>query len=507
MEATLVLFDDSDNIKPGLTFFAEFAHNLSSMTSHPALPEDDPEAIGLYVPLHYYTNGDSDNPGNTPSDQSGNAKAAYTMLRILDYQTRVVRGDLTLPSPEQLQVLLVTSSVLTASEILAFESFVKAGGILVLHGLASSYFDGASKDVMERLLGACSESSLPGKLHAKVDFGGSEWQFAPDEFLHGASHSAPVLSNFSASVAEVWSDKATGLPLLVLTKHAGGGAVFASVPAVEVAVWNVMREPILRDAWNAWYSGVLNCLHGHCSSAGLSGSSSAEPKQEQVSRVHIIPSNRSSVNTLAKASHAMRNRRVLVFGAASLAAVAVKGLSSLGLNAVNTSVLTAASLGHVDLLFVIGSMPMTNFSYASHWLSSYTQRCMIWSGVDYGSLSRSMYTAAGVAAVDFRHVGFSNFSTLGRAFTFELNEDKFLEFSVQRPVQRPEWGHAEVIAVDQAGLEVLHRHVPSKSGGTFVLSSVSAEKWHPISSTIEDWYSELISLCSSDGELPVSIQI
>jgi hypothetical protein len=54
------------------------------------LPENDPDAVGLYVPLHYYEQGDDQNPGNTPARQSGHATLAYALLRQLNESTRVV---------------------------------------------------------------------------------------------------------------------------------------------------------------------------------------------------------------------------------------------------------------------------------------------------------------------------------------------------------------------------------------------------------------------------------
>ena len=76
------------------------------------------------MPLHYYQAGDSTNTDNKPSEQSGHATLAYALLRSLNESTRVVRGDKPLPSGRELKVLIVTSSNLVATEIVALNAYL-----------------------------------------------------------------------------------------------------------------------------------------------------------------------------------------------------------------------------------------------------------------------------------------------------------------------------------------------------------------------------------------------
>ena len=63
------LFGADDKIKPGLTFYADFAKTAARMSAPNGgkrLPEDDPDAIGLYVPRHYYASDDPARPEQNP---------------------------------------------------------------------------------------------------------------------------------------------------------------------------------------------------------------------------------------------------------------------------------------------------------------------------------------------------------------------------------------------------------------------------------------------------------
>ena len=132
------------------------------------------------------------------------------------------------------------------------------------------------------------------------------------------------------------------------------------------------------------------------------------------------------------------------------------------------------------------------------WLSESTGRCVVWSGFSGGSLNRELYTAAGVAAVDVRAPMSSSVSAFGRRFNFSAQQDAhggIIEFSVKKPVQRPAWGVAKIVATDDRGIEVLHRH-KSSSGGIFVMSSFPSEQATEMSAADKKaWFAGLLSLC------------
>ena len=138
------------------------------------------------------------------------------------------------------------------------------------------------------------------------------------------------------------------------------------------------------------------------------------------------------------------------------------------------------------------------------WLRQQTAgkpRCLIWSGFSTGSISRELYTAAGVAAVDTRTAHPFSISAFGRRFNFSSAAPSdaysgFLEFSVKHPVQRSEWGLAKVVATtDDGGVQVLHRH-HSDAGGVFVMSSLSPEQDSGMPpQDLQAWFKGLLSLC------------
>ena len=190
----------------------------------------------------------------------------------------------------------------------------------------------------------------------------------------------------------------------------------------------------------------------------------------------------------------------------TLLAVALKQLDSLGVraSAAPTLLHPTSSLGNASVLLVEQSMSLPDMDVTFAWLSQQTAvkpRCLIWSGFSTGSISRELYTAAGVAAVDTRTAHPFSISAFGRRFNFSSAAPSdaysgFLEFSVKHPVQRSEWGLAKVVATtDDGGIQVLHRH-HSDAGGVFVMSSLSPEQDSGMpSEDLQAWFKGLLSLC------------
>ena len=190
----------------------------------------------------------------------------------------------------------------------------------------------------------------------------------------------------------------------------------------------------------------------------------------------------------------------------TLLAVALKQLDSLGVraSAAPTLLHPTSSLGNASVLLVEQSMSLPDMDVTFAWLSQQTAgkpRCLIWSGFSTGSISRELYTAAGVAAVDTRTAHPFSISAFGRRFNFSSAAPSdaysgFLEFSVKHPVQRSEWGLAKVVATtDDGGIQVLHRH-HSDAGGVFVMSSLSPEQDSGMPpEDLQAWFKGLLSLC------------
>ncbi len=513
LETSLGLFNADDTIKPGLTYYADFAREIARMTapnSGKPLPEADPDAIGLYVPLHYYELGDStSNPGNRPSEQSGHATVAYALLRKLGESTRVVRGDRPLPTGADLKVLLVTSSILVASEIDNLSWYVKSGGKLIWHGISAKYFTGVAKAAAESLVGADYIGSLDASRSLQVTFGSTSWHLPPSAYLHGNMTSAARLGQLKAGTKAWYAREEEHVPMMTLsTNNRSGGAVFASVAAVDTITLALMGQPSTRDAWAEWFSCALSCVRSGCAADGPGQLPLAPTENHEVPAVTYATHAQSKTMEVNQPQKLPMN--ALVYGDGGAVAVALKELGDLGLHARSIPVpLAASSFGNASLLLVERTMSLPDMDVTFAWLrESRKGRCVIWSGFSTSSLNRELYTSAGVAAVDIRTALPSSVTAFGRRFDFNLSGgEDFIEFSVKEPVQRPSWGAAEVVATDDRGIDVLHRH---QHGGTldgvFVMSSLSAELALEMpASDRKAWFTALLSLCGNrtvDGGSP-----
>ena len=115
--------------------------------------------------------------------------------------------------------------------------------------------------------------------------------------------------------------------------------------------------------------------------------------------------------------------------------------------------------------------------------------------------------------MDFRTPRPSAFSAFGQRWnvttspapdTYQHQRPRRIEFSTSAPVQRPEWGAAKAVAVDDRGIAVLHRH-QSAAGSVFVLSSLQVEvaAGMPAAQT-KAWFAGLLSLCQATNSTPAS---
>ena len=512
LETQLGLFGADDKIKPGLTFYADFAKTAARMSAPNGgkrLPEDDPDAIGLYVPRHYYASDDPANPGNTPPEQSGHATLAYALLRALDETTVVVRGDLALPAASERKVLVVTSSNLVVSEILALGTYVKGGGKLIWHGLSSSYFAGDAKAASEALVGATCTGGLCPKgtcapLSLTVQLDSKRFTLPSSAYLRGDITAAPHLNTTGTlhAATRVWLAKEYPVIMMTLSQRSasdGGGAVFASVAAVDSIALALMGQPKPRSAWAGWFKYALKCVRGGCKDEP-NGNTSMDADTAPIDAAAQVEStsgaNRGDAGALPKDA--------LVYGATAPSAVALKQLRALGVRtaAVLPPLRSPSSLRNATLLVVETDMPLPDMDQAFAWLVASQDRCVIWSGFSTASLNRALYTAAGVAAVDFRTPRPSAFSAFGQRW--DITTSDCIEFSASAPVQRPEWGAAKAVAVDDRGIAVLHRH-QSAAGGVFVLSSLQVEvaAGMPAAET-KAWFAGLLSLCQATNSTRAS---
>ena len=316
------------------------------------LPEDDPESVGLYVPLHYYDYDDTANPGNKPSEQSGHATLAYALLRSLNESTRVVRGDKALPSGQDLKALVITSSNLVACEIDSLHAYVTSGGKLIWHGLSASYFTGDAKAVAESLVGSSCMGSLNMSAPLEIIFG-TNWHLPVTSYLHMSS--APRLGDLRQGT-QAWFSSGTNRTLMMtLSKHPQGGAVLASVAAVDMITLSLMGKPKPRDVWAGWFRRALVCVRRGCAADSEAPSAGTEPREVTARAPHAEAAEaRPYIDALPK--------DVLVYadGATDpLIRVALKQLGILGVRAralAGTPHLSPSSFGNASILWVEQNM-------------------------------------------------------------------------------------------------------------------------------------------------------
>jgi hypothetical protein len=243
-ESTLGLVDAQDRVKPGLEYYLEFTRSLP----HRAAPHTPADAIGVYMPRHYYLRDRQENPGNDPHTLSRWLIMANFTLRQLGHSVRVVRGDL--PLPADVGCMVIPGALVDANEADALRGWVEAGGRLVWHGpdpmgWGHSYIP---------LLGALPVDYRAARAMHVQAFGHS-W--------HLERYPRHMRVQIEPDTAQVIACDADGLPA-VLRHPVGRGVVAYALPVVEDAMAAVSQERDARACWANWYEGMLN-LVGVCS--------------------------------------------------------------------------------------------------------------------------------------------------------------------------------------------------------------------------------------------------
>ncbi|MGI5915024.1 MAG: cellulase family glycosylhydrolase [Anaerolineae bacterium] len=239
-ESTLGLIDAQDRVKPGLEYYLEFARSLPQRPA-PTVPED---AVGVYIPRHYYLRDRQENPGNDPAILSRRLIIANYMLQQLGHPVRVVRGDR--PLPDDVRCIVVPGAMLDAVEAKAMIDWVDAGGRLVWHGPDPVNWG----HTYIRLLGARPvdyRASRP----MQVEAFGRNWSY--DRYPRN------MRVQIEPDIARVIADDQDGLPA-ILCHSLGRGVVAYTLPVVEDAMAATSDRRDLRPLWLDWYRGMLELV-------------------------------------------------------------------------------------------------------------------------------------------------------------------------------------------------------------------------------------------------------
>lgn len=236
-EGALGLVDAQDRLKPGLECFLDFCRGLPQ---RPA-PAPVAGAVGVYWPRHYYPRGNPDNAANQPRPLSRRLVLANHLLRTLGRATRVVRGDL--PLPTDLAALAVTGAHLRPDEAETLTEWVIAGGRLIWHGVDPVNAGPA----YDRLLGA-RPVDYRARTALRFAAHGDTWEVA--------AFPRAMRCEVAADPAEVLARDQDGLP--VLTRHRlGRGVVVAAWPQVDDVAADLAEDRAARDRWAGFWAGQL----------------------------------------------------------------------------------------------------------------------------------------------------------------------------------------------------------------------------------------------------------
>jgi hypothetical protein len=236
-ESSLGLVDAQDRVKPGLEYFIEFAQATGAFSAPPPAAQ----AIGLYLPKHFYPRENSENPGNHPRQLAGWLLIANCLLRQLGHPTQIVRGDQ--PLDPGLKTIWVPGTLLGADEQAALETWTRAGGRLIWHG-PDPYNWGHT---CIRLLGAKPVDYRTARA-MKVNVFDDEWSFG--EYPRNTRVEAVT------ETAVVLARDEQGLPALLMNTLEHGCVVYA-LPTIEASILPIAAEPAKRERWLKWYAEML----------------------------------------------------------------------------------------------------------------------------------------------------------------------------------------------------------------------------------------------------------
>ncbi len=240
-EGPLGLVGPGDAVKSVLRFFQEFARVLPTLPA----PAVDQGEIALYWPRHYYLRDDPLNPGNDPRALSRRMVIANFTLSQLGHRVGIVRGDRPL-SGISAHTIVIAGAALTASEVSALTSWVKAGGRLVWHGIDVTTWG----DALSELVGASPADLCAPRADGVAAFG-SSWDF----------HDFPrhTFLNVLPAQAKVVAADQRGHP--VLLHHAlGRGQVAACLPQPDDTFAARSDDRSNRERWTRWYAGMLDLV-------------------------------------------------------------------------------------------------------------------------------------------------------------------------------------------------------------------------------------------------------
>jgi len=239
-ESALGLVDEHNRVKPGLECFLEFTHQLPQLVR----PHDKEKRIGVYWPLHYYNRQNPLNPGNKPEFLSHRMLLCDYLLKMMDYETVSVRGDL--PLNDEYSILFLPGTKITIDEAVRLEEWVKNGGKVIWHAPNPSNW---GKD-FSRLLGATPMDQHSSATVTVKTFG-NIWRF--DTFPHATRLKLKCHS------AEVIAMDDRNMPM-VLANRIGKGKVAYALPMVEDSIAVDSERIVTRDRWKSWYEGMLRTV-------------------------------------------------------------------------------------------------------------------------------------------------------------------------------------------------------------------------------------------------------
>jgi hypothetical protein len=500
----------TDRVKPGLEFLVEFARTVGRAKAPPPLPEDDPTAVGVYLPKHHYRRGDPANPGNDPSSTVVSGTVAFHTLTALANRTaRVVRGSAPLPAAGAgLQVLVVASSVMTPDEIGALADWVAAGGRLLWHGVPTSAFAkkataatrrAATATTTEQLLGCTCSSGVSDATVGLAAFGATpqrpwnlttRWRPKDDSFAklvpavfqpHGAARSWTTLA---------------GDVVAVLNSHGHGRVLAVSLP-IEASISPADPREV-RDGWVAWYIAALRCLEAGACGSEVDPAAPEVPSQTAAGLQRAPHSTVPSARFIAVTARLDDGRPVGVYtngsDAPAKAATLALGRLNLTVQALASSLERTALAG---LRAVVIPSQSGVYLPDSAVLEGYVAGggCVVWHGVSTSSFSADAFTMLGVAAADFRSPIPSHFEWSGQRWTMGsfVNGNGVHVELVNASTLQPQWGTATPLAVDDRGIATLY---VNRHGAGVAVVATPAVELSLDAAALEVWLAKVLMLCA-----------
>ncbi|AHF90519.1 endo-beta-mannanase [Opitutaceae bacterium TAV5] len=250
-ESELGLVDIEGRVKKGLEYFVEFARAetqraLKVLTACEQLDHsaEDAPTVHLYWPRHYYHRNNHRNPGNEPRETSRRLILAHHLLQSAEEHVGIVRGDQPLPSPSEVERIIITGVFTGLDEIKELHSWVEQGGQLLWHAPDPVNWAQA----MSRLVGAeIADYRAATPAITATDEGPYEFTC----FLRG------MRVRIEPRGAQILMTDNEGSPL-VLRHRVGAGCVTSVLADVEASFLSQWPDRQTQEAsWSAWYAALL----------------------------------------------------------------------------------------------------------------------------------------------------------------------------------------------------------------------------------------------------------